>query len=187
MEYDKELKAINDIISTLEGLEDDARLRVVNYVLERIGLKGASSGRSPAPIYQSQPSTTVPSLTGNQSGPDIRSLREQKKPNSAIQMAVLVAYYLQEIAPEVEKKNAIGVEDVRKYFNQASFPLPKVPISALKNAKAAGYLESAERGLYKLNPVGYNLAAYGLPEKGTNNGTKKRSKKAKSKNKAAKK
>jgi len=187
MEHDKELKAINDIISALEGLDGDARLRVVNYVFERLGLKEGAPDRSGAIIPQGQPLLVSPSSVGTPSTLDIRNFREQRQPNSAIQMAVLVAYYLQEIAPEMEKKNAIGVEDVKKYFNQASFPLPKVPISALRNAKAAGYLELAERGLYKLNPVGHNLAAYGLPEKGTNNGTKKRSKKAKSKKKTTKK
>jgi hypothetical protein len=33
----------------------------------------------------------------------------------------------------------------------------------LIDAKASGYFESASRGEYKLNAVGYNLVAHNLP------------------------
>jgi len=78
-------------------------------------------------------------------------------------MAAVVAYYLQELAPEEERKSEVDVSDMEVYFKQAGFPLPRVPRVILQNAKAAGYFNSAARGKFKLNPVGYNLVAHNLP------------------------
>src|SRR5687767_14696209 len=57
-------------------------------------------------------------------GEDIRTLKDQKQPSSARQMACLVAYYLLEHAPETERKAAITTADLEKYFKQANFKLP---------------------------------------------------------------
>lgn len=174
MEADKEIKAIADILGSLEGLDSSARERVFKYVIERLGLQvnlpsSAVSGSTliKTPDLEDE-KVNFGSVSLNANGTDIRSLKEQKQPETAIQMAVLVAYYLQEVVSSEEKKDSIGVDDIQKYFKQAGFALPKIPVSALKNAKAAGYLESADRGTYKLNPVGYNLIAHGLPSKGGN-------------------
>lgn len=168
---DKELKAISSILSSLEGLDSQEKERVFKYVMERLGVSSPSHGKTILPLNnphkeivdQGDAPAVIhpPGITVN----DIRSLKEEKKPESAIQMAALVAFYLQEIATGDEKRDSIDVNDVKKYFNQAGFPLPKIPKSALINTKAAGYFESADRGRYKLNPVGYNLVAYGLPAK----------------------
>ena len=80
-------------------------------------------------------------------------------------MACLVAYYLQELAPKNDRKQKISALDAEKYFKQASFKLPKRLDQLLVNAKASGYFESAGRGEYKLNAVGYNLVVHGLPAK----------------------
>jgi hypothetical protein len=78
-------------------------------------------------------------------------------------MAALVAYYLSEMAPEGERKDAINASDLERYFKQAGFKLPKAISQALPNAAAAGYFDSTGNGLYRLNPVGYNLVVHGLP------------------------
>jgi hypothetical protein len=78
-------------------------------------------------------------------------------------MAAVVAYYLSEIAPSHERKDAINASDLQKYFKQAGFKLPKSIPQALPNAAAAGYFDSTGSGLYRLNPVGYNLVVHGLP------------------------
>ena len=70
-------------------------------------------------------------------------------------MAALVAYYLSELAPEGERKDAINASDLQQYFKQAGFKLPKAILQALPNAAAAGYLDAEGNGLYRLNPVGY--------------------------------
>jgi hypothetical protein len=81
-------------------------------------------------------------------------------------MAALVAYYLAELAPQSEQTKALTRALLTKYFKQANYPLPKHPNMTLVDAKNAGYLDSAGRGSYQLNPVGYNLIAHGLPRKG---------------------
>ncbi len=168
MEADKEIKAIADILASLEGLDLQARERVFKYVIERMGVQVKMPSTPFLETSYLKEGLDRPFSPNSAPGlsSDIRSLKDQKQPETAIQMAVLVAYYLQEVASPEERKESIGVDDIQKYFKQAGFALPKIPISALKNAKAAGYLESADRGTYKLNPVGYNLIAHGLPSKG---------------------
>lgn len=81
-------------------------------------------------------------------------------------MACLVAYYLQEVAPEGERKDFINSADLEKYFKQANFKLPQRVQQVLPEAKSSGYFDSAGRGEYKLNAVGYNLVAHSLPSDG---------------------
>jgi hypothetical protein len=95
--------------------------------------------------------------------PDIRTLREEKQPSSANEMAALVAYYVAEVATGEARQESVTASDLKKYFKQANYPLPKNLGQTLRNAAAAGYLEKAERGSYSLNPVGYNLVAHSLP------------------------
>jgi hypothetical protein len=94
---------------------------------------------------------------------DIKTLKNEKSPSSAIEMACVVGYYLQEAAPTDERKPAILWADIDKYFRQAGYPLPKAKGQLLVDAKAAGYFDSFGRGEYKLNAVGYNLVAHSLP------------------------
>lgn len=174
MEIDKEIKAISEIISAIEGLDIQERERVFRYALERFGLPVTPSNAGLVALPNMNLDTSTPfqspiattSLLGDSTRIiDIRALKEEKSPTSAIQMATLVAYYLQDIAPITERKEAIGASDVEKYFKQANFRLPagkKGALDTLKNARKAGYFESAGSGEYKLNPVGYNLIAHGL-------------------------
>lgn len=98
-------------------------------------------------------------------GLDIRSLREEKKPNSARQMTCLVAYYLQMHAPENERRETVGTAELERYFIQANYKLPKALEQLLIDCKGAGYFESAGRGEYRLTRVGFNLVTHGMPTK----------------------
>jgi hypothetical protein len=103
-------------------------------------------------------------------------------------MAAVVGYYLAEVAPAAERKTEIGTPDIEKYFKQAQQKLPEAPGKTLPNAMAAGYFDSAGRGLYSLNPVGFNLVTHGLPRESSSSPSprKRRTKsKAKAKGKAA--
>lgn len=190
---DKELEAIKQIIESLEKLETDEKKRVLDYIFNRIGLKNKSSGdfiidvenqnKVNDNLFENANNTKTEKIIYNK---DIRSLREEKDPKTAIQMTVLVAYYLSELAPDGEKKDSINSNDITKYFKQANFELPKgEPIYVLRNARSAGYLESTGvAGCYKLNPVGYNLVAHNLPNNNTTKKTTlKKNKKTKSKTK----
>ena len=96
--------------------------------------------------------------------PFLATLKEKKQPDSARQMACVVAYYLQEHAGDDEKRSAVSAADLEKYFKQASYPLPSKMPQILVDAKLAGYFEQVSRGEYKLTRVGYNLVAHSLPK-----------------------
>ena len=162
---DGELAAIQVLLAALTGLDSEARKRVVAYVFERLGLAvptGRSAGTPlptpPTPTGAAAVETPPPRVM------DIRSLKEQKRPRSAMEMAAVLAYYLADLAPPSERKSEITSQDVSKYFKHANYPLPGRPRKTLFDAKSAGYLDAGSgRGAYKLNPVGYNLVAHSLP------------------------
>ena len=159
---DPELGAINVILDALDGLESDSIQRVLDYVIGRLSIPRAGVTLSAAaPSASSAHGATVSPVGGRQVS--VRDLKDQKQPTSANQMAALVAYYLAEVAPSDERKEAVNAADLQRYFKQAGFRLPKSVPHALPNAAAAGYLEAIGNGMYRLNPVGYNLIAHGLP------------------------
>jgi len=166
---DPEVSAIHTVLAALDPLSTDARERVIAFVFHRLGvtwsgvpLSGASGRSRPDPSAGSLPI----SRTSEPRPSDIRSLREQKSPRSAIEMTTLVAYYLENLAPLGERKSEFSGADLVRYFKQAGFPLPKSSVMTLVHTKNAGYIDGAGRGLYRLNPVGHNLVAHALPREG---------------------
>ena len=163
-------QAIDQAIQALELLDETARKTAVIAVCAHLGIKMAemaSVGRpqgAGVPAPQS-PLLVPPAVSPQSAYVDIRSLKAEKKPTSAAQMACLVAFYLQEHAPDSERKQAIATADIDKYFKQAGFKLPQRSQQLLPDAKAAGYFDSGGRGEYKLNAVGYNLVVHNLPAK----------------------
>lgn len=164
-------QAIDVIIAALEGLDDNSRVTAVRAACEHLKLQGVpilpgAVAAGPAFAVPSTP-MAMPIMGTGQSAPaaDIRALREEKQPSSAVEMAALVAYYLSDFAPDAERKSEVRLEDVTRYFKQARFPLPSKPKFLLGNARNAGYFDSgSERGTYRLSPVGYNLVAHNLPK-----------------------
>jgi hypothetical protein len=173
---DQELDAIGSILRALDGLDGESIQRVLDYVFSRLSI-----GRPTSMVGTSittAPSPQLSTMGSSSHQISIRDLREEKQPETSGQMAALVAYYLAEVAPSHERKGTVTATDIEKYFKQARFNLPKNLGMALPNATAAGYFESVGAGTYKLNPVGYNLIAHGLPRDSSGPTTKrKRSKK----------
>src|SRR3954464_13854775 len=154
VEFETELEAIRVVLGALSPLADDARASVISYVFRKLGISGVAGPRAqPEPIREAVQTAALRSGIV-----DIRTLKEEKQPSSAREMAVLVAYYLSEEAPVLERKEEISADDIRQYFKQARFKLPASPEMTLVHTRNAGYLDSgSSRGLYKLNAVGYNL------------------------------
>jgi hypothetical protein len=150
-------------LGALTPLSEDARGSVISYVFGRLGIslgQAAEPSYTPSPGRESMPTESAP----RRGLVDIRTLKEEKQPSSAREMAVLVAFYLTELAPQAERKTEISADDVRQYFKQAAFKLPTAPEMTLVHTRNAGYLDpGSARGLYKLNAVGYNLIAHSLP------------------------
>jgi hypothetical protein len=162
-EPDKELAAIQTVLSALQHLEKDARQRVLDYVFVRLGIRAERA----APVLTAP--VTTPSSSSQQpttSVTDIRTLTQQKKPRNSVEMAILVGYYLAEVAPPHERKTEITSDDITRYFKQAGFKLPKRGAKTLFDARKSGYMDGgSSTGAYKLNPVGFNLVTHVLPPK----------------------
>ena len=127
------------------------------------------SGEPPSKLPQAAKigvQAATPVANSHMLGLDIRTLREQKKPDSARQMACIVAYYLLEHAPESDKKHTITTGDIEQYFKQAGYKLPTKLEQLLIDCKGAGYFEAVARGEYKLTRVGYNLVTHSMPKGG---------------------
>jgi len=157
---DRELAAIKSILDALEGLDGESIQRVFDYIFGRLSINAPRHSKLiSAPSTQPQVGTEA----AHGRRVSIRDLKEDKKPESSNQMAALVAYYLSEIADGDDRKETVNTADLERYFKQAGFKLPKSMPSTLPNAAAAGYFDSTGSGHYKLNAVGYNLVAHGLP------------------------
>jgi hypothetical protein len=167
---DKELTALTNIIKAIEPLDKEERIRVLNSISQLIGASKSPEKNNLEESNQLQTENSLEPMSGdglvNKPCIDIRTLTQTKSPKTSMHMAAVVAYYLQEIAPQNECTDTIGKEEIIKYFKQASFKLPKGdPMNTLHNTKNAGYLDPAGNGRFKLNPVGYNLVAHSLPVK----------------------
>lgn len=172
-------KAIDQIVGALTALEKKEQQTAIATVctvldLSPIGFTGQmlqpsghhDQGQLPAP-HPIAPAA-LPKTGGHeyQHGIDIRTLKDQKQPDSARQMACVVAYYLLEYAPEAERKLTITAADLETYFKQAKYKLPTKLEQLLVDCKGAGYFETVARGEYKLTRVGYNLVTHSMPKSG---------------------
>jgi len=155
--------AIDEIISALEGLEPNSRATAVTAACEHLKIP-IEKNITQTSMPRSTPPPPIP-LPPSSKVINIKTLKQEKIPRSTAEMACLVAYYLQELAQQNERKDTVTSKDIEKYFKQANFKLPKVITQVLPNAKDSGYFDSAGRGTYKLNAVGYNLAVHTLPRK----------------------
>ena len=160
---DQELSAIGAILRALESLDGESIQRVLDYVFSRLSIPGPGYSKAyPSPL-PSQPTAAPDTGHSHSTMQSIRDIKDEKQPESANQMAALVAYYLSEVLAVDSRREAINTADLEKFFKQAGFKLPKNLSMTLTNATAAGYFDSLGNGLYRLNPVGYNLIVHGLP------------------------
>jgi hypothetical protein len=153
-------QAFDAIATALVGFERQDQETIIGAICAHLKLRALP----PAIDEAKAPIVTSTSRSPNLEGKDIKTLKNEKQPSSAKQMACVVAYYLTEIAPENEKKRTVNASDLEKYFKQAGYPQVKMD-QLLIDCKKSGYLESEARGEYTLNRVGYNLVAHQLPKK----------------------
>ncbi len=161
--FEDEVEAIGVVLRALAPLSGGARERVVRYVLNALDLSAAVDevGHALANEHEYERELPEPGRVSHVN--DIRTLREAKQPQTANEMAALVAYYVQELAPESERREWVNAADLEKYFKTAPYPLPSKISNTLGNAAGAGYFDVVGGGRYKLNPVGHNLVVHGLP------------------------
>jgi hypothetical protein len=157
---DQESGAIQTIISTLEPLNRKAQQRVLAFSLNRLGITKIA-----VPEVRVVTIGAAPEAAPRGREQAIRALKREKSPRFATHMAAVVGYYLSEIAPREEKKNAIGHQDIRTYFKKAGFKMPKSPTDVLIHAAQSGYFDYLGSEQYRLTPAGRDLVLNELPPK----------------------
>lgn len=161
--------AVNDfevaknIADLLAGMERDRQERVLRWVTESLGIAPGSVAQSPL-VQPPAREVHSPPPGAPPGGPnDIKSFMESKIPKNDIQFATAAAYFYRfEAAPSarLETINAETLQDAARLAGRARFTSP---VKTLNNAKQQGYLDSAERGAFRINSVGENLVAMTLP------------------------
>ena len=124
---------------------------------------------------QQQPSRTT----------NIKTFVDLKQPKSDVQFATVVAYFYRFEAPVESRKESIDAKTLQEAARLAGRRRSPKPLMTLNNAKRLGYLDTPERGLFRVNSVGENLVAMTLPgiqsERSKKASRPKRSRKAKKK------
>ena len=108
-------QAIDTIIAALTNLDENERRIAISATCSHMNImlseKGAGSQLvMPSSSEKSSVTETLSATVREQQQQkkiDIRSLKEEKQPSSAQQMACIVAYYLQEHATDSNRKEMI--------------------------------------------------------------------------------
>lgn len=156
--------AAKAIATTLKSLDKQQQAQAIRYASDSLGL-GTALQSAPSPGPSAQPDTQMPAhSTGTRArSTDIKAFTEAKAPKSDQQFAAVVAYYYQFEAPEGERRDAIDAATLTNAARVVGRMRPPNASFTLANAKNAGYLDSAERGQFRINTVGENLVAVTLP------------------------
>jgi hypothetical protein len=165
-----DLEAVRILIDALTPFDTQERERIIRWACEKLGVTNPTFvNHLPATgnKYQSIGETSViSSINTNIKEPnkDIKSFINEKNPQSDQQLAAVIAYYYAFEAPENDRKNSIGSEEIINACRHSQRRRPKKPIQTLINAAFSGFLDKAEEtGMYRLNAVGENLVAMTLP------------------------
>lgn len=158
-----DIEAVKAVVEAVKGLAPQDQQRVFRWAAEKLGW--ANREPSPPPLPPEAPAPAAPDPGNGAGRGDIRAFVAGKAPNSDVQRAVTVAYFLQFLAAGEDRRGAVGVGDLREGCRQAGVPQPKSALQALQNAEKMGYLDRAGRGLFRVNAVGENLVAMALPRR----------------------
>lgn len=163
--------AAKAVADQLQGMEKERQHRILRWVAESLGLdlaprssadRQGQESRSPGGL-EAEPPQDSHAGHRQQHPVNIKSFVDSKKPKSDMQFAAVVAYYYRFQASPENKKDTVNAETLQDAARLAgSRRLPK-PHITLNNAKNQGYLDSPERGEFRINSVGENLVAMTLP------------------------
>ncbi len=178
-----EFDILRNIVQQLKGLPKEDQVQVIKWACEKLGITESDASVTPPTNFGIPPAVSSSQNPGVTST-NIKSFVEEKSPQSDMHFAVVVTYFYRFLA--LEKKEAITSEDLQEATRLAGRARLTRPSKTLSNAVFAGLLDSAGRGLWKINTVGENLVAIVLPgdPKGKSVVKKKSVKKTTSKAKA---
>lgn len=164
-----DLDAIKTLIETLTPFEQSDQERIIRWACEKLGISIVPPA-SNTPPKQLPPSgitghsSVVPTILPPGTKTDIKSFVNSKKPANDMQFSTTVAYFYTFEAPEAQRKESIGSEDLQDACRQLGRERLQNPGQTLRNACYNGLLDKAsDRGSFKINTVGENLVAVTLP------------------------
>ena len=162
--------AAKAVAEQLKGMEKDRQQRILRWVAESLSL---DLGIAPATEQRTAETTASRGATPpheeaqllhrHRRPADIKSFVDSKRPKSDVQFATVVAYYYRFEASAENRKDSIDAEVLQEAARLAGRRRPPKPLATLNNAKTLGYLDSSERGQFRINSVGENLVAMTLP------------------------
>lgn len=164
-----DLEAVRALVQTLEPFKNEDRTRIIRWASEKLGISGGHTTQ--ATTMQTAGSGSAASATQTTTGTqksfhstDIKTFVANKAPQSDRHLAAVIAYYYAFEAPESERNEAIGSDELIDACRKAGVHRPTNPGQTLRNACFAGFIDkAADRGKYKINSVGENLVAMVLP------------------------
>ena len=156
-EFD-DLEAVKKIVESLDGFDTEDQERIIRWAREKVGLSDP-----PAELRLITEATDA-SPQPSKSAMDIKSFVSSKNPKADAHFATTVAHYYKFEAPENERKDFIGSEDLQDACRRVGRERLSNPGRTLRNAHHGGLLDKGERGIYGVNTVGENLVAMTLPQ-----------------------
>jgi hypothetical protein len=162
----KVFDAAKAIVKTLQSMDKTQQQQALRFASESLGLGLGATPSAPATTPPLTTANSTPSSVTSAQSADIKQFTMAKKPKSDQQFAAVVAYYYRFEAPASDRKDVIGSDDLTQAARLAGRERPTRPTLTLNNAKNSGYLDSAERGKFRINAVGENLVAVTLPGSG---------------------
>jgi hypothetical protein len=161
--------AAKAIADQLKGMEKERQHRILRWVAESLNL---NLGTTAATDRRAEESATATGGDGSthrdaaqlqQRSSDIKTFVDSKRPKSDVQFTAVVAYYYQFEAATGSRRNSIDAQVLQDAARLAGRRRLPTPLKTLNNAKMLGYLDSPERGQFRVNSVGENLVAMALP------------------------
>jgi hypothetical protein len=108
---DKEIEAIKLVLSALEPLRPEVRTSVLRYVTGRLQIPQQQpvQASEQAGLAGGATGLVEPAMGQKSSQTHIKEFKEQKNPRYAIEMAAVVAYYLQDWPAPGSEDTELGV------------------------------------------------------------------------------
>lgn len=156
-----EFDAAREIVAILKPLDAQQRGRAIRFACESLDVQAPAGATQFTAGQVSQVLVTGAGANPSSAAPDIKQFSDSKAPQSDQQFAAIVAYFYRFVAPEKDRKEAITADDLKEAARLVGRKRPHR--ITLNNAKNAGYLDSAERGKFRISTVGENLVAVTLP------------------------
>lgn len=170
--------AAKAVAEQLKDMEKERQERILRWVAESLNLDlgiAPATERGTAETTASRGATSLQKEVqfSHQRPADIKSFVDSKRPKSDVQFATVVAYYYRFETSAENRMEAIDAETLQEAARLAGRRRLSKPLKTLNNAKTLGYLDSAERGQFRINSVGENLVAMTLPGAGQDRTRKK--------------